>query len=124
MGIKIVGINHVSLWVKDVQKSIDFYHGKLGFPLIPRPAFDFNGAWFAIGDTQQLHILEGRYIDTAHSHSRRNHFAVEVENLTYTEAFLRKCNITYIGPKPRPDGVMQIFIQDPDGYWVEFTQLR
>jgi lactoylglutathione lyase len=25
----------------------------------------------------------------------------------------------YRPPKPRPDGILQIFLQDPDEYWIE-----
>lgn len=124
MPLEIKEINHVSLWVSNVSQSVNFYKNMLGLEQLQnRPAFDFDGAWFALGERQQLHILEGRTGETNHSHSRRNHFALEVESLAAAEAFLKNQNISYIGPKPRPDGVMQIFIQDPDGYWLELTEL-
>lgn len=120
--ITIVEINHVSLWVKDVEKSIDFYKNKLGLEqLDTRPNFDFAGAWFALGK-QQLHILDGRTDEIDHSGSRRNHFAVQVHSLKETENHLIEKKINYKGPKARPDGVLQIFIQDVDGYWIEFTE--
>jgi hypothetical protein len=28
-----------------------------------------------------------------------------------------------MGPKQRPDGMWQIFIQDPDGHYIELTEL-
>ncbi len=122
--LSIIEINHVSLWVKDVPISINFYKNILGLSqLASRPNFDFQGAWFALGNRQQLHILEGRTEDVSHSHSRRNHFAVQVESLQAVAVFLQSKDIIFIGPKARPDGIMQVFIQDPDGYWIEFTEI-
>ncbi|MFN0048181.1 MAG: VOC family protein [Cytophagales bacterium] len=122
--LNIVEINHVSIWVKSVPESVNFYANVLEMrQLHIRPNFDFEGAWFAIGERQQLHILEGRNDEVSHSSSRRNHFALQVRSIEEAEDFLKTKNIAYKGPKARPDGVMQIFIQDPDGYWIEFTEL-
>jgi catechol 2,3-dioxygenase-like lactoylglutathione lyase family enzyme len=122
--MNIVGINHVSLWVKDVSKSVDFYCNNLELPLLDsRPRFEFAGAWIALGELQQLHIIEGRDEEVAHSSSRRNHFAIQVVSISKLEQSLIEKGIQYKGPKARPDGILQIFIQDPDGYWIEFTEL-
>ncbi len=124
MGLGIIEINHVSLWVQDVPASIHFYKEVLELEhLSGRPAFNFAGAWFALGSHQQLHLIDGRTGDVSHSHSRKNHFAIQVKSLIEVETFLKTKNLSMIGPKARPDGVMQIFIQDPDGYWIEFTEI-
>jgi catechol 2,3-dioxygenase-like lactoylglutathione lyase family enzyme len=49
--------NHVSITVTDLAKAKDFYGGLLGFPEIPRPAFNFPGVWYGIGDGLSLHII-------------------------------------------------------------------
>jgi len=121
--MQIIEINHVSLWVKDVAQSIHFYKNVLELQqLDSRPQFDFLGAWFALGVRQQLHILEGRTDQVFHSHSRRNHFALQVASLQEVELLLTTKKIAFIGPKARPDGVLQLFVEDPDGYWIEFTE--
>jgi lactoylglutathione lyase len=31
--------------------------------------------------------------------------------------------VNFMGPKQRPDGIWQIFVQDPDGHYIELTEL-
>ena len=113
-------IDHISLQVSNVETSTAFYN-KLGFQQLNRPSFDFDGAWFGIGKTQQLHLIEG--LTTKVNSGRRNtHFAVSVEDINEFEAHLTQLDISYQPPKPRPDGVVQIFLQDPDGYFWEFNE--
>lgn len=118
-----VGIDHLALFVADVTKSVHFYHNILGFEVILRPAFNFEGAWFAVGPTQQLHLIGHREVPVPEGvfGPRQNHFAIQVTDIQAAAAFLREKNISFTGPKPRPDGMLQIFFQDPDGYWIEFN---
>jgi catechol 2,3-dioxygenase-like lactoylglutathione lyase family enzyme len=48
--IEVARLDHVSFAVQDVDASRRFFGGVLGLPEIDRPAFDFRGAWFGIGD--------------------------------------------------------------------------
>jgi lactoylglutathione lyase len=121
--MKITQLNHVALHVASVEKSSEFYRTVLLLPDIPRPAFDFPGAWFGLGaDGQQLHLI-GERRQPVHSHHRGTHFALRVEDLTAVERHLRKVKADFEGPRPRPDGASQIFLQDPDGHWIELCQL-
>lgn len=49
-------LHHVSLPVSDLQRSIAFYSDILCLKKIERPAFDFEGAWYEIGEGQ-LHLI-------------------------------------------------------------------
>ena len=123
MPLQVIELNHIALHVSDVKKSIIFYKEVLEFEqLSTRPAFDFDGAWFRLGQYQELHLIEGRDYEV-NSHSRKTHFALKVESAKEIEVFLKSKNLELVGPKPRPDGALQIFITDPDGYWIEFTEL-
>ena len=52
--------------------------------------------------------------------ARTHHFAFEVEDAAAAVAWLKECKIPILdGPKPRPDGYMQVFVTDPDGHVVE-----
>ena len=57
MMIEFVRIHHVSLAVRDLEKSKKFYSEILRFREIDRPPFSSSGVWYAVGD-QQLHLLE------------------------------------------------------------------
>lgn len=116
--LSIIGINHVALYVADVERSVEFYGNIVGLTPLARPAFDFPGAWFQIGTEQELHLI-GIRTENVVSGSRSNHFALEVVDLNAWEAHFKATNTTHRPIKFRPDGIRQLFLQDPDGYWIE-----
>lgn len=120
--MEIEELNHVAIYVKDVAASYKFYHEVLEFEPIPRPAFDFPGAWFRLGTHQELHLIGNREEElTLH---RRHHFALKVKSAQQAEELLKKKGVEYAGPKPRPDGALQIFLKDPDGYYIELFEFN
>ncbi len=123
MAIETQALHHISIHVADVEKSINFYKNTLCLPMLPRPKFDFDGAWFMLGNEQQLHLIAGRK-NAVHSASRGNHFALQVKSIREAELHLKVLNIIYRAPKQRPDGVWQLFLKDPDGYFIELTELK
>ena len=120
--METLDLNHVALHVRDLDASIEFYGQRLGLEAIPRPDFDFPGAWFRLGREQELHLIAGRG-DAVQSHRRGTHFALGVPSIENAEAALAAEGIPYEGKFPRPDGAYQIFISDPDGYSIEFCQV-
>ncbi|WP_026463134.1 VOC family protein [Adhaeribacter aquaticus] len=120
--MQILNLDHVALLVKNIAASCKFYEDVLTLKSIPRPAFDFPGAWFQIGATQQLHLI-GRQEAQEFVPLRSNHFAMQVASIKEAEQHLLAKNATFTGPKTRPDGAWQIFIQDPDGHYVELTEI-
>ncbi len=116
--MKIVELNHVAIHVSDVARSCEFYSRILRLETMPRPAFDFPGAWFRLGTQQELHLI-GRTNETVEPRSRNNHFALQVDDIRAWEDHLKKSGANFRGPKPRPDGAMQIFVADPDGHYIE-----
>jgi lactoylglutathione lyase len=116
--MKIVELNHAAIHVADVEKSVDFYSRVLQLETLPRPAFDFPGAWFRLGTQQELHLLGDRELPV-HSHSRGTHFALLVEDIDDWEKHLISEGAEFAPKKSRPDGAYQIFLQDPDGHFVE-----
>ena len=118
----ILELNHVALHVADLDASIAFYRDHLELPQIPRPAFDFPGAWFRLGPKQELHLLAGRKAPIP-IRNRRAHFALRVASIDEAEAFVRHKGIAHQPRKRRPDGAWQLFLYDPDGHRVELTDL-
>ena len=117
MKVEIHELNHVAIHVGDLDASRRFYRDILGLPEIPRPAFDFDGAWFALGK-QELHLILNESLPEA-DHGN-HHFALRVDDPFAAKAELAKRGITeFEGPKRRPDGAMQLFFRDPDGYRIE-----
>ncbi|MFY9252200.1 MAG: VOC family protein [Fuerstiella sp.] len=125
--IQVKHIDHVTLVVASVDASRDFYVGLLGMIEVPRPAFDFNGAWFQAGATL-IHLIEqhersgpaGFPVEVLLKSSRNHHFAFEVADATAAAEALKSRGIQLVDDaKPRPDGAVQVFLTDPDGHVVE-----
>ncbi|MDF1812167.1 MAG: VOC family protein [Verrucomicrobiales bacterium] len=120
--MKILDLNHVALAVRDVPASIEFYQDVVGLTLKPRPDFDFDGAWFALGETRELHLLEG-LDQQVHEHPRGSHFAIQIDDMDACQRHLEEKNAKIVNINIRPDGARQIFIEDPDRHVVEFCYL-
>jgi lactoylglutathione lyase len=116
--MKIVELNHVALLVADVARSCEFYLHVLRLPPMPRPAFEFPGAWFRLGTTQELHLIGGR-TEQIVSGNRSDHFALLVDDLDAWEKHLTSVSAEMQPRKQRPDGAWQIFLRDPDGHVIE-----
>lgn len=116
--MRIHELNHVALLVADVERSCEFYLHVLRLQPIPRPAFDFPGAWFQLGTRQELHLIGGRS-DQIVSGNRSNHFALLTHEIAAWEKHLISVSADFHPKKLRPDGAEQIFVRDPDGHTIE-----
>ena len=131
--LEIRRLDHVALLVKDVELSKRFYIQLLGMEEHPRPSnFNFPGAWLRKGSAE-IHLIgedqpgrvdqiqPGGYSSDELSIGHVTHFAFEVVDLEETRQYLQAHEIPIVGgPRPRGDGVMQMYIHDPDGYIIEF----
>jgi catechol 2,3-dioxygenase-like lactoylglutathione lyase family enzyme len=119
--IEIARLDHVSFAVQDVDASRRFFGEVLGLPEIDRPAFDFRGAWFGIGD-RALHLIEQVSANRAAAAkmTRADHMALEVKDMDAVSQALDAAEIPYqLGANNRL-GFRQIFCADPDGHTIEF----
>jgi lactoylglutathione lyase len=116
--MKVMQLNHVALHVADVERSSAFYRDVLGLETIPRPAFNFPGAWFRLGIDQELHLIGGREI-APQSHNRGNHWALMIDDMDAWEHDFQARGIAYLPRRQRPDGALQIYLVDPDGHYLE-----
>lgn len=125
--IRVKHIDHVTLVVKDVSASRQFYVDLLGMDEVDRPAFSFGGAWFQAGATL-VHLIEeheasgpaGYPVEVLRRSSRNHHFAFEVDDAKAAAEILKQRGLELVDDaKQRPDGAVQVFVADPDGHVVE-----
>jgi glyoxylase I family protein len=132
--MKIQTIHHVSLNVTDLELSRRFYREILGLEEIARPPFSFPGAWFSVGDAQQLHLIVhagATFRGEKGINTRDNHFAVRVDDYRAAVEFLRgkgyredAADLDPLKMKTQPHataGFPQIYICDPDWHIIEIN---
>jgi lactoylglutathione lyase len=122
-------INHLAIFVQDIKKSAFFYQEIVGLDSIPEPFHDGKHVWLKIGPGASLHIIEGA--SQKKEYFKNNHICFSVPSVEKFVEALRKNNISYedvSGKKNsisnRVDGVKQIWLQDPDGYWIEINDAK
>lgn len=122
-------INHVAFYVRDLKVSTDFYQQVIGLEMIPEPFHDGRHSWFLIGPKTHLHIISGA-TETLPK-VKNAHLCFTVPSVDAFVARLVKARVSYenlLGEKSaitlRPDGVKQIYFQDPDGYWLEINDAK
>src|SRR5215471_3127175 len=110
-------LNHVAIYVTDVDRSGEFYRRVLRLEPLSRPAFTFPGAWFRLGTHQELHLIAKHGTPFFASHAS-NHFALRVDDLDQWERHLKSAGAAFAPKKQRPDGAWQVFLRDPDDHVI------
>jgi lactoylglutathione lyase len=116
--------NHTTIYVTDLARGTEFYAKVMMLEPIPEPFHDNRHSWFKMGEHSELHVVSGAKEDIPHDVNI--HLAFAVSSLPDFMKRLDKMGIKYgnFGGEPnkiavRPDQVNQIYLQDPDGYWIE-----
>ncbi|MTE25742.1 VOC family protein [Winogradskyella ouciana] len=122
-------INHIALSVKDVTAAVEFYQKVFQLKDIENTASDSKTRWLAFDDNIQLHLIPRPNADI--KTNKAVHFAVSTDNISaFTERldalkidysdWVNSPNKDYI----RKDGVIQVYFQDVDGYWIEVNDFN
>lgn len=122
-------IDHSTLIVKNLKTTGDFYKNIIGLKEIDHPTKDPNFRWFSIQGSTQLHLIYKESV-TMNKH-KSSHICLSTDQL---DAFIENLNNNDIlyedwpGEKGaitlRADGVRQIYITDPEGYWIEINDAK
>jgi catechol 2,3-dioxygenase-like lactoylglutathione lyase family enzyme len=125
--LSIEAVHHIAVTVTDLARARRFYGEVLGLRELPRPAFPFEGAWYALGD-RQLHLVvhppTRTLRGTAEIDPRDGHFAVRVASYDATLAHLRAHGIPVREQPRNPTPWAQLYVTDPDGNVIELNVER
>jgi len=120
--------NHMALCAKNLRKTADFYRNVIQLQEIKHPFNDTVHVWLKVGEGLALHIIQG---NCSTSPDIGVHLCFAVPNLDAFIKHLDVINVSYVNwtkqPKKiqlRADGVKQIYLQDPDGFWVEVNDAK
>ncbi|WP_394749288.1 VOC family protein [Spongiimicrobium salis] len=121
--------DHFSMVVDDVDRSAAFYGEVLNLKETPHPDNSPGFRWFIVNGNSQIHLIQKEF--TPFEKNKSMHLCLATENLDAFIAHLKKKGVVFYdwpGKKNsitnRSDGVKQIYIQDPDGYWVEVNDAQ
>ncbi len=121
--------NHMALCAQNLKKTAAFYTTVMQLQQIHHPFNDTLHVWFKIGQGLALHVIQGSCPETTHDISI--HLCFSVPRLDAFMQHLDQLNITYGNwngePKKvqlRADGVHQIYLKDPDGFWIEVNDAK
>jgi len=122
----VVLANHQAIYVTDLKKAAAFYAQIIGLEQVDEPFKIGKHAWFKTGPKTTLHIILGA--EKPREYFKNNHMCFSVPSL---EDFIRKLDKNKVPYEDvngklsavtnRVDGVKQIWLRDPDNYWIEIN---
>jgi lactoylglutathione lyase len=116
--------NHLALSVKNVDSSADFYKSVLGLPEITNRTQKPGIRWISLGGGKELHLIST--IKAPVTINKAVHIALTTPDFFGFHRRLEQNKIPYSDWEgatqkitTRADGILQLYFQDPDGYWIE-----
>ena len=118
--------NHLAIFVTNLQQSRQFYTNVIGLDTLPEPFHDGKHLWLALGFGSSLHVISGA--PNKLEYFPNNHLCLSTSNMNELKKIFEKNKVDWKNAQgqkgmttTRPDGVLQIWVQDPDGYWIEIN---
>ncbi|MFN7118982.1 MAG: VOC family protein [Saprospiraceae bacterium] len=122
-------LDHTALSVKDVNTSAKFYAEVLGLEEMEDAAKNPGIRWFKLRDGRQLHLIQADEKDIITT--KTIHFSLAVKPFDKFVDYLRAQKIPFYDwlglpgkIAKRADGIQQVYVQDPDGYWIEINDVK
>lgn len=126
----ILGIGHLALKVRDLDKSLEFWRDRVGFREMDRLRRDDGTTWLVylrITDTQFLELFPGAATGQAPGEEANGvlHICLEIEDLDVEIARLEQAGVRIVSPiKGGIDNNRGAWIHDPDGNRIELMEMH
>jgi len=118
-------IDHIAITTSNLKKSTEFYTKVLHLKKVDNPFADTVHQWYSLGNNVKLHVIQA---ERNEKQVKGVHFCFTVSSVKEFAKTLEQMNIPYSNwkgdskePTYRADGVLQLYFQDPDGYWIEIN---
>lgn len=122
-------IDHKAISVVDLKQTRNFYTNVLGLDTIAEPFKDGKHLWMSLGNGVALHIISGA--DKPKEYFQNDHLCLHTDNVVAFTRFLESKRINWYDVKgvmnkitTRTDSVQQVWVKDPDGYWIEVNNAK
>lgn len=121
-------LNHIAISVKDVNVTATFYKEVLGLEEITNKTKVDGIRWFSLGDGKELHLVstvkEPFVLNKAiHIAFTTFNFDTVIHKLENLKINFNSWNGEQNKITIRADGIKQIYIPDPNGYWIEINSV-
>jgi catechol 2,3-dioxygenase-like lactoylglutathione lyase family enzyme len=123
-----VNFNHFALSVKDADQSAKFYKSVLNLDEITNRTIIDGIRWLSLGEGKELHLIS--ILKDEIKINKAVHLALTTSDFDLLIAKLQSMEIEYSDwpgnvnkINVRPDGIKQVFFQDPNGYWIEVNSV-
>ena len=125
--------DHSTIQVENIDKSVEFYKNVLKLEEMETPWPENKMIRFLeTGKNQQLHIAQVSVDNFGEVKVNKVlHLAFAVSDFDSFLKYLKEKGVDYSNfnaesskIQTRPDGVRQIYFQDPDGYWIEVNDAK
>lgn len=116
-------IQHLNIRCADAARTRDFYVDILGLTQGDRPPFASKGYWLYAGDQPVIHLVQRPDGEARLGPSTGDidHVGFEGHDLAGMRALLKARDIPHREAFVPRDGMIQIFVRDPDGVMVELN---
>lgn len=122
-------LNHVAIYVVNLQKTTSFYNDLFQLDTIPEPFHDGRHAWYSIAPGVAMHVIQGA--DQPKTYFQNNHICFSVGSVDAFVEKLKARRVPWVNAQGVPlqvttrvDGVKQVWVSDPDGYWIEVNDAK
>ncbi len=117
-------IKLITLKVKDMEKSLEFYQKYLQFKIVDKISIPEQEMVFLSDEEgNTLELILNKKSQAMDDISNRVSFALEVDDIHETISDLKSKNVVVVSePYKVPSGKLLAFVKDPNGIVVEFMQ--
>ncbi len=123
-----LSFNHLALSVTDLNRAAEFYKDILGLEEITNRTAIEGIRWFSLEDGKELHLIS--VLKEPVTINKAVHLALTTDDFDGMIRVLTAHHIPYSDwpgqagkVNVRSDGILQIYFQDPDGYWIEVNSV-
>ena len=119
-------IEHIAIWVKDIDKVSEFYRKYFGgniHPLYHNPTKQFTSRFVTFDDGARLEVMNNPNVELFHVEQFHVAFSVgSKEKVDLLTKEMSNDGITIVGePRTTGDGYYESVVLDPEGNRIEIT---